>query len=232
MAATTATTPTPPTIQQALSNVMRDVGAVRKEGRNQQQNFNFRGIDAVVNAVYPAFAEHGVICVPDVQSIEYANIEIGAKRTPMGHVRVTVSYTFFGPAGDSLTARVAAEAMDSGDKATAKAMSVALRTALLQTLCLPTDEPDPDSHTYERSHGGNVPRLPAKMPPVEELYAELTEAAAVMNTDMEALTAKFRRENGDLTPAEFLALKAEDIYEFTQQVKAYVKRQTANHKEQ
>jgi hypothetical protein len=41
--------------------------------------------------------------------------------------------------------------MDSGDKATAKAMSVAYRTALLQVLCLPTDEPDPDSHTYERA---------------------------------------------------------------------------------
>ena len=44
---------------------------------------------------------------------------------------------------------VAAEAFDSGDKATAKAMSVALRTFLLQLLALPTDEPDPDSFTYE-----------------------------------------------------------------------------------
>jgi hypothetical protein len=41
--------------------------------------------------------------------------------------------------------------MDSGDKATAKAMSVAMRTALLQALCLPTDEPDPDATSYERA---------------------------------------------------------------------------------
>jgi len=44
-----------------------------------------------------------------------------------------------------------AESMDSGDKATAKAMSVAFRTALLQTLCLPTDESDPDADSYVRS---------------------------------------------------------------------------------
>ncbi len=41
--------------------------------------------------------------------------------------------------------------MDGGDKATAKAMSVAFRIALLQALALPTSEPDPDSSSYERS---------------------------------------------------------------------------------
>jgi hypothetical protein len=46
---------------------------------------------------------------------------------------------------------VLGEAMDSGDKAVAKAMSVAFRIALLQALALPTDEPDPDSYSYERS---------------------------------------------------------------------------------
>ena len=46
--------------------------------------------------------------------------------------------------------------MDSGDKATAKAMSVAFRTALLQALALPTDEPDPDSQSYERSSANDV----------------------------------------------------------------------------
>lgn len=46
--------------------------------------------------------------------------------------------------------------MDSGDKATAKAMSVAFRTALLQALCLPTDEIDPDAESYERSSAEDV----------------------------------------------------------------------------
>ena len=55
--------------------------------------------------------------------------------------------------GSTLTATVAAEAWDTGDKATPKAMSVAFRTALLQALALPTDEPDPDSHTYVREGG-------------------------------------------------------------------------------
>ncbi|MGC7299302.1 ERF family protein, partial [Mycobacteroides abscessus subsp. massiliense] len=46
------------TIYQALSEVMKDVGAVRKGERNQQQGFSFRGIDAVTSAVYPALTKH------------------------------------------------------------------------------------------------------------------------------------------------------------------------------
>lgn len=140
----------------ALSAVMEDVGAVRKADRNEAQRFVFRGIDAVVNAVSPALRRHGVVVTPALQSIDYATVEVGKNRTPMGHVRVTVAYTFTADDGSSLTATVPGEAMDSGDKATAKAMSVAFRTALLQALCLPTDEADPDATSYERSgHRGH-----------------------------------------------------------------------------
>ena len=75
-----------------------------------------------------------------------------AKGAVMANVYLTVKYTFYGPRGDSISATVASESFDSGDKATAKAMSVAFRTALLQTLALPTDEiDDPDHVTYERA---------------------------------------------------------------------------------
>lgn len=139
------------TIYQALASVMEDVQAVRKAERNSQQGFMFRGIDAVVNAVGPALRKHGVIVSPNVIDHQYGTVEVGKNRTVQAHVIVKVSYTFYGPEGDSLNATVIGEAMDSGDKAVAKAMSVAFRIALLQALALPTDEPDPDSDTYERS---------------------------------------------------------------------------------
>lgn len=138
-------------IYQALNEVMKEVGAVRKNERNTHQNFNFRGIDAVINAVSPAFRKHGIFCTPSVISSEYESVQVGQNRTVMGHARVMVTYTFHATDGSSVSATVSAESMDSGDKATAKAMSVAYRTALLQTLCLPTDDADPDADTYERS---------------------------------------------------------------------------------
>lgn len=139
------------TVVQALSAAMTEIGAVAKGDVNSQQGFKFRGIDATVNAVSPVFRKHGLVVVPDLREIARSTVEVGTKRTLMGHVAVTVAYTFHGPAGDSITAVVPGESMDSGDKATAKAMSVAFRTALLQSLCLPTDDPDPDHQVYERS---------------------------------------------------------------------------------
>lgn len=140
-----------PSVQQSLAAVMADVQAVRKTDRNQQQGFNFRGIDAVVNAVGPALRKHAVLVLPTVVEFTQGTVEVGRNRTPMGHVTVKVQYTFVGPEGDTLAATVVGEAMDSGDKAVAKAMSVAFRTALLQSLALPTDEPDPDASSYERA---------------------------------------------------------------------------------
>ena len=141
----------PKTIVQSLNEIMKAVGAISKSDRNAAQGFNFRGIDSVVNAVSPQLQKYGVVVVPSVEDYEYQSIEIGKNRTVMGHVKVKVTYTFVGSQGDAIKATVVAEAMDAGDKATTKAMSVAFRTALLQSLCLPTDDADPDSHSYERS---------------------------------------------------------------------------------
>lgn len=136
-------------VRELLPIISAEVGAVRKGETNRGQGFKFRGIDAVVNAVHPVMAKHGVGIVPEVRSVAYETVEVGAKRTVMVSCRITLAVTFY--AGESqVTTVAAAESMDSGDKATAKAHSVALRTALLQTLMLPTDEPDPDHDVYER----------------------------------------------------------------------------------
>jgi len=144
-----------------ISRCMEDAGAVRKTERNNHQNFNFRGIDSVVNAVSPALRKHGVIVVPSINECIYETVNIGQNRTQMAHVRVNVTYTFHAPDGSNIAATVSAESMDSGDKATAKAMSVAFRTALLQTLCLPTDDTDPDADTYVRSEAPKPATKPA-----------------------------------------------------------------------
>jgi len=159
-------------IVETLAKVSAEVGAVRKGDRNEHQRFNFRGIDAVVNACHPVLTRHGIVVVPEVLGHEYDQIEVGKNRTLSGHCRLLVAFHFC--LGDErLTATVASEAMDSGDKAYPKAMSVALRTALLQTLMLPTDEPDPDASTYTRAERPTDDGLAlvAAATPEEELRA-------------------------------------------------------------
>lgn len=140
-----------PAIYAALAAVMADVKAVGKDGRNQAQNFAFRGIDSILNAVGPALRTHGVVVVPDIVSIDSTTVEVGKNRSRMAHVQIQVRYRFYASDGSSIDAVVPAEAFDSGDKCISKAMSVAFRTVLIQALALPTNEPDPDSVSYERA---------------------------------------------------------------------------------
>lgn len=141
---------TTPAINEALAAVMDEVKAVAKKERNDAQRFNFRGIDSVVNAVGPALRKHKIVVLPTVLEHTYDTVT-SSRGTAMGHVLLKVQYDFIGPAGDRLTCTVMGESMDVSDKATPKAMSVAFRTALLQALTLPTDEPDPDSEYHERA---------------------------------------------------------------------------------
>lgn len=164
-------------IYSAMAAVMADVDHVAKRDINTHQKFVFRGIDAVLNAVGPVLRKHKVIVVPEIVSESFETVQTSTGK-PATACRVQVAYTFYGPEGDSIRSSVLGEAWDSGDKAGPKAMSVAFRTALLQALALPTDEPDPDSQTYERA-----PAPAATAPPLAAAKARAWAAMKRLHTD-------------------------------------------------
>lgn len=164
------------TVQQAWADVMADVQGLGKNQRTDSGNrFNFRGVDDVMNAVGPVLRKHGVSVVPT--AVTHAPEDVTTtKGSKMRNVTVVVSYAIHGPAGDTMPGAAAGEAADSGDKATPKAMSVAYRTFLLQALCLPTDEPDPDREQYERAPEPTQQELAQQV--YDGLLASTTEAEA------------------------------------------------------
>lgn len=138
------------TVDEAWNAVMRDVQGIKKAERNKAQGFNFRGIDTVMNAVGPSLRDHGVIVYPFPEDITTTAYET-SKGTSMVNAVVKMRYTVRGPEGDSFDGGAFGEAADAGDKAVAKAQSVAYRVFLLQALTVPTDEPDPDTDSHERA---------------------------------------------------------------------------------
>ena len=157
--------------REVILNVMKEVQAVAKKDRNENQRFNFRGIDAVVNAIGPALRKHGGFIIPVASDVTYESMT-SARGGALNVAHVSVSYAVYGSEGDPVEGKVVAEAFDSGDKATAKAMSVAFRTFILQTFCLPTDEPDPDSFSYETAKESRVPEgFMARVESVESVAA-------------------------------------------------------------
>ena len=138
-------------IYQAINAVMQEVGFVGKNQKNQQQGFMFRGIDAVMNAINPALIKNKVFVVPEV--LEQLREERQTKSgTNLIYSVCKVKYTFYAEDGSSVEAVVIGEGMDSGDKATNKAMSIAFKYACFQVFCIPTEEmKDPDEECYEVS---------------------------------------------------------------------------------
>lgn len=184
-------TPGVPTVYEAWARVMADVRSVAKTDINTEQGFRFRGIDAVVNAVGPALRTHGVLVLPVNVVTNYRDVTTSRGKAAR-ECTVMVTYRVVGPAGDGFEIVAPGEALDMGDKGTAKAMSVALRTALLQALCLPTDERDPDHDVYER---------------VPEAVAVQAHQAAQQQT--EALRQKAKRRVWEV--AQQLGMSGEDV---------------------
>lgn len=170
----------PKNVVEAIVAVMRDVRAVGKDGFNESQRFNFRGIDGTVNALGPVMRKHGLVVMPFQQSIRHEQVTARGGST-MNSVLVEVEYHFYGPGGinDKIVARTAGEAFDSGDKGTAKAMSVAFRTALLQGFALPTQERDPDEDSHEL----------ATPPTTAEFKDEVAAAVEAEGDDADAIVA-------------------------------------------
>lgn len=191
------------TVHQALSKVMAEVQAVRKDSKNQAQRFNFRGIDAVMNAVGPALRKHGVTILPEDVEVNRSNgTTANGKQT--AEVVIKVTYRVYGPAGDSIHGKVAAEAMDFGDKAIAKAMSVAYRTFLLQALTIPTDDPDPDSESYERGAPNGTGASQQNTPLTTEQGVPKRTAAEQCGTILDGFCATHQLD-GDKVREEYFA---------------------------
>jgi hypothetical protein len=128
------------TIYTLIPKVMDEIGAIGKDRKNIQQNYQFRGIDDLYNAVHSALARHGVFCVPTV--IDQKREERPSKSGGvLIYTVLTIKYTFYAPDGSFFDAVVIGEGMDSGDKSGNKAMSGAQKYALLQVFCIPTEEP-------------------------------------------------------------------------------------------
>ena len=146
-----------PKIIAAIARVMAEVGAVGKTKKNAAQNYQFRGVDDVVAHVQDVMAKCGVIVIPRV--VEREREMLASKSGgSMVSVRLLVEHTFYCEEdGSSVVCTTLGEAMDSGDKASNKAMSAALKYCLTESLLIPTYEVDRDTEEHSPQVASSMP---------------------------------------------------------------------------
>lgn len=142
-------------VYSAIASVMSDLSkiGIGKEKKNQQQGFMYRGVDDVMNALAPIISRHGLVILPRVTKrdvIERQSKSGGA----LFYVTLDMEFDFVAAEDGSkhIVGPIIGEAMDSGDKASNKAMSIAYKYACFQAFCIPTEAADPDSEVHEVVH--------------------------------------------------------------------------------
>ena len=154
------TTPTRLNLRQKLAEVRRRIGYIQKRGFNERNNYSYVTAADLAGAVGDILAELGVVIVPTLESIAYEAGRNGGAEIARS-AQVVMSYTFTDvDTGEEITAKVAGQGLDAGDKAPYKAMTGALKYALLQSFLLATgDDPEEERINHSAASGNGSDRL-------------------------------------------------------------------------
>jgi hypothetical protein len=188
-------------VYQAINKVQADlarVGISKARTNSQGAGYKFRGIDDVFNALSPLLATHGLCILPRMltRACEERMSKSGGN---LFYVTVEAEFDLVAAEdGSKHTIRTFGEAMDSGDKATNKAMSAAYKYAAMQAFSIPTEgDNDTENYTHEvmpkskANHTAMQDHITAisESTTLEELQARFKEAYKAAGTDKEWLEA-------------------------------------------
>jgi hypothetical protein len=142
---------------------MEAIDPIAKSKRNTQQNYNFRGIDDVYAVLNPMLVANKVVIIPEMMSHEITQFESkngGALFRAIVQVKYTIVHS---QDNSSIEVVVFGEGMDSGDKATPKAFSVAYKYMAFQLFCIPVDTGDDVENTHHETV--SAPQTPSEPKP-------------------------------------------------------------------
>jgi hypothetical protein len=179
------------TIHVLLGRILAELPAVGKGSKAPagMGGYSFRGIDDTLNALNPILSRHSVFFMPHVEERRDSDRETGKGGT-LWMVSLRVRYRFYGPGGDWVDCVVEGEGSDSGDKATQKAMTAAMKYMLFQVFAISTQEVgemDAERHEVpETSPRRQEPRKPAAPPQsADNLSAQFIASARKLGVVIE-----------------------------------------------
>ncbi|MGO9454551.1 MAG: ERF family protein [Candidatus Binataceae bacterium] len=178
--------PTQLNLRQKLAEVRRRIGYVQKRGHNERGNYSYVTAADIAGSVGDLLAELGVVVIPRLENIAYESAASRGEATRMA--RVVMAYTFADvDSGEQVVARVAGQGLDPGDKAPYKAMTGALKYALLQSFLLATGDDPEDERPDARYSTGNHER-PISADEIRTLKTLIDETG----TDLERVLAYYK----------------------------------------
>ncbi len=172
-------------LRQKLAEVRRRVGYIQKRGHNERFNYSYVTAADIAGSVGDILSELGVVVIPCLENITYESATGRGETTRMA--RVVMAYTFSDvDSGEEIVAKVAGQGLDPGDKAPYKAMTGALKYALLQSFLLATGDDPEDERADSRTAIGAERLITAEQ--ARQLHGLIEETG----TDLERVLAYYK----------------------------------------
>lgn len=146
-----------PSVYAAIHAVATDLAAIGipKDHLNATDDYRYRSIDDVLGKLAPFLAKHRLCVLPKALE-RFEQDRMFERDERYLHVCLRMGFTLISvDDGTSHVVEAYGEALDASDKATAKAMTAAYKSAMIQTFCIPVCGADDADHSVKK----DKPRL-------------------------------------------------------------------------
>lgn len=187
------------TVHERWAKVLAGLSHIPKQ-RSNGVNYEFRGIDALMQHLHPLLATNELTLSPRVLDdwrLERFN-DSKDRAVVAAYFRVEVDVV----ASDGTVLTLGpglAMSHDYGDKAAYQAQQNAIKYVLLESLCVPVDEPDMDGRNPEPVP---APADPGKLAHIRKLYEQLPAGATSKPVEELVAFAEVSDANADVTIAK------------------------------
>jgi hypothetical protein len=146
-----------PSVYAAINAVSAELAeqGIAKSHVNDVDDYRYRSIDDLLDRLAPLLARHRLCVLPRVKERSLVERQDDAQRS-LFHVSLKAAFVLASvDDGSSHVVTAYGEALDASDKATAKAMSAAYKSAMIQTFCIPvagSEDADRSSPRTSKTH--------------------------------------------------------------------------------
>ena len=171
------------TVHTRMADALADLAYIPK-GKSSGVNYEFRGIDALMNHLHPVLATHGLFLSPRVLDDWQVNMIAGTNNRQQTQALFRVCVDVYAPDGSCVTLGPGlAQSHDYGDKAVYQAQQNAIKYVLLEAFCIPTEEQDMDAR-YADAVPAQTSGAAAGDEPAAPVDLTSLEAAIVVAEDL------------------------------------------------
>lgn len=177
---------------QKIYRIQQEVETLQKMHYNESQKYFFARESDFISTIKPLLNAEKLVMLPTSLSTKVRDTQFN-NGSPAESVMVEMVYTIYDTeTGESIAVPTSAGGKDQGDKAIAKALTMANKYFIAKTFQIETTTDDPENDKYNNEAQGKQPKKEPAAAPASVDPAEAFERASRLVKDIKTNTVAFK----------------------------------------